>query len=176
MSERTSRTRPPHSGRATPPEPVEEIMDINEQAPAVVHEELQIAADAETVWAVLSGIERWPVWNKAVRNVTMHGPIEPGTTFDWKAGPGTIKSRLADVDAPRRIAWTGVTMGIRAVDVFRFEARDGGTLVREDESWEGLLARLFRGRMQRMLRDSIRDGLRALKAEAERRDAERRAA
>jgi hypothetical protein len=62
-----------------------------------------------------------------------------------------------------------VTFGIRAVDAFNFEAADGGTLVREAESWEGLLARLFRSRMDRTLRSGIRDGLRALKAEAERR-------
>ena len=118
---------------------------------------------------MLSDIERWPVWNKAVSSVSVHGPIRAGTTFDWKAGPGVIKSRLADVDQPRRIAWTGTTMGIRAVDVFRLEAAEGGTLVREDESWEGLVVRLFRGPLQRTLAGGIRTGLQALKAEAERR-------
>jgi uncharacterized membrane protein len=151
-------------------------MDINETAPAVVHEEVQVAADVRTVWEVLSDVESWPVWNKSVRSVTLHGPLKAGTAFDWKAGPGTIKSRLAEVEAPRKIAWTGVTMGIRAVDVFRFEPSEGGTLVSEAESWEGLLARLFRSRMERILRDGIRDGLQALKAEAERRAAVQAAA
>jgi hypothetical protein len=99
----------------------------------------------------------------------VHGPVTPGTTFAWKAGPGTIKSRIAEVDAPNRIVWTGVTFGIRAVDAFSFEASDGGTLVREAETWEGLPARLLRSRMERTLRASLRDGLRSLKAEAERR-------
>jgi ribosomal protein L2 len=31
-------------------------------------------------------------------------------------------------------------MGIRAVHVVRFQATDGGTLARSEESWEGLLA------------------------------------
>ena len=70
---------------------------------------------------------------------------------------------------PQRIAWTGVTMGIRAVDVFRLEAAEGGTLVREDESWEGLPVRLFRGPLRRTLAGGIRAGLQALKAETERR-------
>jgi uncharacterized protein YndB with AHSA1/START domain len=144
-------------------------MDINQHAPVIVREELHIAADVRTVWAVLTGFEQWPSWNKAVKEMSLHGPVAPGTSFDWKAGPGTIKSSIAEVAEPHRIVWTGVTFGIRAVDAFTFEAFDGGTLVREAESWEGLPARLFRSRMDRTLRSSIRDGLRALKAEAERR-------
>ena len=85
---------------------------------------------------MLSDIEQWPSWNKAVRSMAVHGPLAPGTSFDWKAGPGTMKSRIAEVDAPHRIVWTGVTFGIRAVDAFSFEASDGGTLVRQGESWE----------------------------------------
>jgi hypothetical protein len=89
--------------------------------------------------------------------------------FAWKAGPGTIKSRLQEVDAPGRIAWTGTTFGIKAIDVFRLEARDDGTLLTEQDSWDGLLARLFRSRMHRTLQSAIDHGLEALKAEAERR-------
>jgi hypothetical protein len=62
-----------------------------------------------------------------------------------------------------------VTFGIRAVDAFSFEAVDGGTLVSQGESWEGLPARLFHSRLKRTLRSSLRDGLLSLKAEAERR-------
>jgi uncharacterized protein YndB with AHSA1/START domain len=144
-------------------------MDINQNAPVIAREQTRIAADVQTVWQVLSDIEQWPRWNTAVRSASVHGPVAPGTTFGWKAGPGTIKSRIAEVDAPNRIVWTGTTLGIRAVDAFTFEASDGGTLVRQAESWEGLLARLFRSRMERTLRSSLRDGLRSLKAEAERR-------
>jgi uncharacterized protein YndB with AHSA1/START domain len=146
-------------------------MDINQHAPVIAHEQIRIVADVKTVWDVLSDIEQWPRWNKAVKEMSVHGPVAPGTAFDWKAGPGTIKSSIAEVDAPHRIVWTGVTFGIRAVDAFSFEAADGGTLVRESESWEGLLARLFRSRMERTLSSSLRDGLRSLKAEAERRAA-----
>jgi len=144
-------------------------MDIDQNAPVIAYEQIHIAADVRTVWDVLGDIEAWPRWNKAVRSVTVHGPVAPGTTFDWKAGPGTIKSRIAEVDAPGRIVWTGMTFGIRAVDAFSLEAADGGTLVRQGESWDGLPVRLMRGRMERSLRSSLRDGLASLKAEAERR-------
>ena len=121
-------------------------MDISQNAPVTAHEQIRIDAGVQTVWDVLGDIERWPSWNKAVRSVSVHGPVAPGTTFHWKAGPGTIRSLIAEVDAPGRIVWTGTTLGIKAVDAFSLEAADGGTLVRQGESWEGLPARLFGAR------------------------------
>ncbi len=146
-------------------------MDINHNAPVIAQEQLHIDADVAIVWRALSDLEQWPRWNKAVRSMAVHGPVAPSTSFHWKAGPGAIKSRVAEVDAPHRIVWTGVTMGIRAVDAFTFETVDGGTLVRQAESWDGVLARVLRSRMERTLRSSLHDGLRSLKAEAKRRAA-----
>lgn len=144
-------------------------MDIHEKAPAVARAQTQIAADPESVWRLLTDFERWPSWKPDVRSAALHGSLAPGTSFVWKAGPGTIRSTLQEVDAPRTIAWTGVTFGIRAIDVFRLEPHDGGTLVKEAESWEGLVVRLFATRLRRTLQSSIESGLAGLKAEAERR-------
>lgn len=60
-------------------------------------------------------------------------------------------------------------LGVKAVDVFRVEARDRRTLVAEEESWDGLLALLMRSRMRRTLQTGIEQGMKELKAEAERR-------
>ena len=144
-------------------------MDINSAAPVKARTEMQIAADPQSVWGTLTDFESWPAWKQAVRSMSLLGPVAPGTAFAWKAGPGTIHSTLQEVDAPTRIAWTGSTLGIKAIDVFRLEARDGGTLVTEEESWEGPLARLMRSRMRRTLQSGIEQGMRELKAEAERR-------
>jgi hypothetical protein len=75
------------------------------------------------------------------------------------------------VDPPREIAWTGSTMGIKAVHVFRFQATDGGTLARSEESWKGLLASVLKGYSRKRLDKGIRSVLSHLKAEAERRAA-----
>ena len=144
-------------------------MDINRAAPVTAKAQVQIAADPQTVWDALTDFESWPVWKREVRSMSLRGPVAPGSTFEWKAGPGTIKSRLQEVDAPGRIAWTGATVGTKAIDVFRLEAREGGTLVTEEESWDGLLARLFRSRMHQTLQSGIDHGVEALKAEAEKR-------
>jgi len=146
-------------------------MDIDEKAPVIARAEIDIAAGPATVFRLISRVDVWPSWKKDVRSVSLQGPVAPGSTFAWKAGPGTIRSTFQEVDAPRKIAWTGSTFGIRAIDVFRLDPHDGGTHVTEQESWSGFVVRLFRSRMRRTLQSSIEAGLRDLKAEAERHEA-----
>jgi hypothetical protein len=146
-------------------------MDINRAAPATFGSSTHIDAHPEIVYAVIADIAAWPAWNDDVRSVELEGAVEPGTVFRWKSGPSSLTSTLRVVDPPREIAWTGKTMGIDAVHVFRFEASDGGTLARSDESWDGLLARVLKGYSRKSLERAITRVLAALKAEAERRGA-----
>ena len=111
------------------------------------------------------------VRNKRIKSVTLQGPVQPGTGFRWKSGPSTLTSTLQVVDPPQEIGWTGRTMGIKAVHVFRFQGRDGGTLAHSEESWEGVLASLLKGYSRRSLDKAIRSILSHLKVEAERRAA-----
>ena len=126
-------------------------MDINHAAPAVAVGEIQIDADPQTVFSVIAGIDEWPSWNTGVKTVKVEGSVQPGTVFRWKTGPETIVSTLQVVDRPDEIGWTGVTMGIRAIHVFRFEPNDGGTLARSEESWDGALASVLKGYSRRTL-------------------------
>ncbi len=144
-------------------------MDINRNAPVHTTQEIEIAANPEVVWDVLTDIAHWPAWNKDITWVNMNGALTEGTTFNWKAGPGTIQSTLQNVNPTQEIVWTGTTLGINAVDAFHLERHADHTIVREEESWEGLIVHLFRGSMQGSLEKSIHAGLQYLKAEAERR-------
>jgi uncharacterized protein YndB with AHSA1/START domain len=146
-------------------------MTIIANAPVVAADEIEIAAPPEVVWEVIATVDGWPAWNPDVTWASLDGELAAGTKFRWKAGPGMIISTLRRVEPPRALAWSGSTMGIDAVHVWRLEPRGGGTLVRTEESWEGLVARILRGRMQKMLEDAIASGLRHLKAEAEQRSA-----
>lgn len=144
--------------------------EIDERAPVVGRAEIEIAAAPEVVWDVLTAIDGWPSWNPAVKSASVDGPLQTGSTFRWKAGPGTITSTVVSVDKPRRLAWTGASFGLNATHVHTFEPRDGKTLVRTEESFDGLVARLFRGRLRKTMDGALRDGLRHLKAESERRE------
>jgi uncharacterized protein YndB with AHSA1/START domain len=141
---------------------------INEKAPVVGWSEIEIAAAPEVAWNVLTAIGRWPDWNPAVNSVGFEEGIDEGSEFRWKAGPGSVSSTIEEVDRPRRIVWTGRSLGVKAIHVHTFEPCAGGTLVRTEESYDGLAARLFQRRLQRMLTTALDDELRHLKAEAER--------
>jgi hypothetical protein len=139
---------------------------IARDAPVSSAAEALIAAPIERVWAVLTAVEEWPAWNPDVKSAALDGPFAEGATFRWKAGPGTITSQIEHVDAPRLVAWTGRTLGIRAVHVWRLEEQNGRTRVRSEESYDGLVARLLRGRLQKTLDTALADGVRYLQAEA----------
>lgn len=147
-------------------------MQADRNAPVDGTGEVEIAADPEAVWGVLADIGGWPSWNPDITQVNLRGPVQPGTTFSWRSGPGTITSTFQVVDEPTELTWTGKTMGIPAVHGYRLgpsERRPGHTVVSTEESWGGLLARLLRTRFTKTLKTAIDTGLARLKAEAERR-------
>ena len=143
-------------------------MEVNRSAPAVASSKIEVAAPPEVVWDVIADFPAWPDWNPEVKSISIEGPVAEGTRFRWKAAT-TITSTLREVERPGAIGWTGKAFGLAAVHVWRLDPRNGGTLLRTEESWEGPLPRLLRGRMQRTLQDSLDAGLPHLKSEAERR-------
>lgn len=139
------------------------------EAPVYTRRDIQIAASPEVVWDVLTDFDRWPEWNPEVKSMSYEGPLEPGSVFRWKAGPGTIVSTLEEIDRPRYVRWRGRTMTIGAIHEWRLDERSGGTRVETAESFSGVLARLLRGSLQKQLDGALERGLEHLKREAERR-------
>jgi hypothetical protein len=118
---------------------------------------------------VLTRFENWPNWNPDVKSMSFPGPLAPGTEFRWKAGPGTIVSKLDRVEPPRYISWHGRTLTIDAYHEWWLEPRANGTFVRTEEKFYGLLARVLRGPLKKTLDKSFADALERLKRECERR-------
>ena len=143
-------------------------MDIDAYPPAIARSELEIDASPEAVWEVLADVPSWPRWNPDVKSASLDGPFAAGTTFRWKAGPGTITSTLQEVERPVLMGWTGRTLGIEAIHVYRLVPRGSSTLVTSEESWNGALSKLFRGRMTRMLQSSLDAALARLQAQLRR--------
>ena len=144
-------------------------MDIDRKAPVQFKGEVEIAADPETVWKVLATIDRWPDWNPDIKSVSLDGSVAKETRFRWKTGAWKIVSVIQNVKRARLLAWTGRMMGIKAVHAWHLEPRGAGTLVLNEESWDGLVARLLRRSLQKALDKANVSWLGYLKAEAERR-------
>ena len=144
-------------------------MDINRDAPASASAEGFVRAPLDLVWSVQTDIGEWSRWNPEVRYVEMRGPLTPGTEFRWKSGGSSIVSTLQEIEPKRRIAWTGKTMGIHASHLWTFTEKDGGVVVRTEESFDGLIVKLFASPMKRMLVSALEKNLKALTMECERR-------
>lgn len=144
-------------------------MEVDRDAPVVAQASIEIVAEPDVVWSAVADFESWPAWNPDVKTMSLDGPLIEGTTFRWKAGPGTITSTLRCVERPAELGWTGKTLGIDAVHVWRFESAEGKTLATTIESWAGWLPRLLPGPMRKQLQKGLDGGLPHLKAEAERR-------
>ena len=138
-------------------------------APVYATGQIEIAADPESVWEIMTDVERWPSWNPEVKSASIVGPVAEGTGFTWKAGPGTIRSTIRIAERPFAIGWSGKTMTIGARHLWWLQPTGAGTIVRTEESWHGFLARLFRKQFQVTVQKAIDTGLRYLKAEAEKR-------
>jgi len=153
--------------RTEPQEPARVEPTIEPAAPVVSTHVVEIDAPADRVWAVLTAIDRWGAWNPDVKSVSIDGPVAEGLVFRWKAGPGTVTSRIEHLERPRLIVWSGRTLGIRAVHVWRLDAQGGMTIASTEESYAGLVARVLRRPLQAMLDRALTDAAGYLKSEAE---------
>jgi hypothetical protein len=136
-------------------------------APVSATSTAEIAAGPDVVWDLITDVERWPEWNPEVRSVTLAGDVAPGSEFRWRSGSTRITSTFVRLERPAYAEWTGRTMGVRARHVWRLEAHEGGTRVTTEESFDGLLARLLRRRLQQTLQRALDDGLVHLRRAAE---------
>ena len=143
-------------------------MNINEHAPAKSTREMYIKATPDAVWTILTDIDRWSTWNRAVSRARLDGAFVPGSTFHWISRAASIVSTLQDVERPRRVSWTRESFAMSAVHVWTFEASGTGVLVRTSESFDGWVVWLLRWRFQRFLDRALEAMLLSLKTAAER--------
>ena len=144
------------------------MVSVNDEAPVLVKAEIEINADPETVWNIIADIEAWPQWNSDVKSARLLGEFKPGTQFLWKAGPAKITSLLQEVDPPHTLAWTGKIMGINAIHVWDIRVADEKTMVKTEESWDGLMSPAMHDQLEEMLEKSLYSALENLKTECER--------
>ena len=142
-------------------------MKVNREAPAFVQDEVFIEASLERVWAAHTGVDSWPEWQPDVSRAKLEGPLAVGSVFRWRSRGANVVATIREVEPERRIGWTGKALGTRAAHTWTLTPRDGGVLVKTEESMEGWLPRLLRGMMQRTLKGSIKVWLESLKRRAE---------
>jgi len=67
---------------------------INHKAPVLSKAEITIEAPITIVWNVLTAINSWPAWQKAITKATLNGVLREGARFEWKAGGLRFRSQV----------------------------------------------------------------------------------
>jgi uncharacterized protein YndB with AHSA1/START domain len=117
---------------------------INEKAPVIDKQEIMINAPIEKVWEILANIGEWPEWYTGVTIEKKPEKYEEGQTFHWKQDGNKIKSRLAKIERPNTLAWTGSVLWIKAVHVWQLrEIEKSKTKVAVAESMQGFFISQF---------------------------------
>jgi hypothetical protein len=135
---------------------------------------IDIAAPAERVWAILTDFTAYPLWNPFI--VKIEGKLKAGTTLTVQLSlPGkpvmTFRPKLTLVTPPRQLRWAGHVLapglldGVHSFEIERLEA--GRCRVQHVEEFTGVLVPLFIPALQEATRGGFEAMNQALKRRAE---------
>lgn len=143
------------------------VVPINANAPVKSSYEVEIGAPVDTVWKVLTQIDKWPSWQKNVTETTLMDRLEQGNRFKWKAGGLSFDSRIHTMKNLTMFGWTGKTLGASAIHNWTFQEGTHLTKVSVEESLQGIFPRFFRQYFQHNLDEGMKINLQELKTASE---------
>jgi hypothetical protein len=141
--------------------------NINVEAPVLCSASVVIQASPEKIWTTLTNINNWPNWQPAIKKAKLNGPLQPQSTFEWKAGGSTIHSTIHTIELYKALGWTGRALGMLAIHNWTIQQEGSNSIVSVNESMEGLLAGIFKNLITRNFRKDTINWLRFLKDECE---------
>jgi uncharacterized protein YndB with AHSA1/START domain len=144
------------------------MKSINTIAPVKCSKSITINAGSAKVWAAITNINDWALWQTDISSPKLNGELKENTTFDWKTGGAKIHSTLHTVEPSKHFGWTGKTFGMYAIHNWKLTETNGQTTVTVDESMEGFLAGLLKKAFNKNLEKGMVKWLELLKQECER--------
>lgn len=106
---------------------------------------IEIRADRETVWSILTDFEKYPEWNPFIKSVT--GEMKVGSRIKIRLQGMAFKPVILTYDKNSEIKWLGSLFFKGLFDgEHRFkltEIKEGTTLFEQSEKFMGLLVPLF---------------------------------
>jgi hypothetical protein len=109
------------------------------------HNELEMPAPPEAVWAWLVRADLWPTWYSNSKGVVIEDggrKLGPGVKFRWKTFGTSLTSTVEEFVPNERLGWTARAMGVDVYHAWLINRTPTGCLVVTEENQNGLLARL----------------------------------
>lgn len=141
-----------------------------DQAAFFVHNQIDIAAPPEVVWAIITDVKRWPEWYEGATNLTVRSPDEevgPDVVVAWRTMGLNFESQVQEFEPPYRFAWESRKRVIRGYHAWLIIPTEEGSRVITDESFHGFLAYMQRTFIPNKLYRLHQDFLEGVKVQAE---------
>ncbi|MBN1265030.1 MAG: SRPBCC family protein [Anaerolineales bacterium] len=131
-------------------------MEINTKAPVIVSQEITVHSSPEQVWKILTDIKSWNTWFRYIQKPQLEKkkqPLAEGSLFRWQLRSLALTSTITGFFPPHRLSWRSKGSGTRSVTVWSLQAVESGTLVRCEQSIEGLMVLLFKAQTLTAMQD-----------------------
>ncbi|MBX2914016.1 MAG: SRPBCC domain-containing protein [Cyclobacteriaceae bacterium] len=124
-----------------------------------VHNEIEIAATPEKVWAILVEAVAWPNWYEGAHDVVVSGnatALQQNSVFTWKTMGLHFTSTIKEFEPQLRLSWESKKKSIQGYHAWVIIPTATGCRVITDESQNGWLTffeKTFQGKKLKRLHD-----------------------
>ena len=123
-----------------------------------VHNEIEVNAKPEIVWAYLINALKWQSWYKGAKNVSFTEPsdtiLNSKSVFTWETMGLKFQSTIKEFEPNRLLAWESKKKSIQGYHVWLIIATEKGCKVITEESQNGWLTffeKTFQGKKLKKL-------------------------
>jgi hypothetical protein len=117
-----------------------------------VHNEIEVSASPETVWAFLIDALKWQSWYVGAKNVSFTNStdtvLNSSSAFKWQTMGLKFTTSVKQFESNRLLAWESVKKSIQGYHIWLSVPIDKGCMVITDESQNGWLS-FFENTFQR---------------------------
>lgn len=116
---------------------------MNKRAPLRFYSELYVNASPEAVWNLFSNVATWSTWSPICLECRLAGrdQLEPGCTLQMRLKilgfTFKVQADVIAVNPPTQITWRGQKLGITSIHTYRFQPREGGAMMSNEETFYG---------------------------------------
>ena len=111
---------------------------------------IHIQAHSSLIWDVLTDFKNYPKWNPYIKSIK--GKVEVGEKFQVQMDTMSFRPVALVYDKNKEFTWLGKLVFSGVFDgrhsFFLKEHEDGTTTLHQNESFEGLLVRLMKKRLE----------------------------